>query len=234
MCCRLLGDALRADHGHNSRTLRIATLESSGRQLLPHCEGTTMKDGTTPIIGSGEIFESRKLALNGYATGTTVGNASLTPPVIDGQLVHDSMAYDIEAEYDGYQYSNIHSPILCVTLMCSCGKFTKVVSRDVVDIEGVDCIVAHSNEQIAKIVIQLMVRHAPAFTYGHNVYLFDNVMLALTLGNAPEYHDLFTSITDSVGIGSSQIMGFILSIPGINNIDTYRYIIKQAMGSRFQ
>lgn len=63
------------------------------------------------------------------------------------------MVYDIESEFDGDKCCNFDSPMLCVTLKCSCGEYSKVISRCHVDIDGAKCIVVNNNVGMARKVI---------------------------------------------------------------------------------
>jgi DNA polymerase elongation subunit (family B) len=141
------------------------------------------------------------------------------------------LSYDLEVEFDGKGACNLGAPILCATLKCSCGNYCHVVSRSRVEIEGVTCSVVDDNESMAVEVISRIMSHAPIVTVGHNIYMFDNFILAMALHNRPELHCLFKPINDRLGAGSTSL-GFTLNIPGTVNLDTFRYI-KQSMNGDF-
>jgi DNA polymerase elongation subunit (family B) len=80
-----------------------------------------------------------------------------------------------------------------------------------------------TNATIAVEIMRLIILHAPAFTVGHNVYAFDNTVLAKALPKGHTYTHYFQMVQKSDSKVSTTL-GLIMTIPGINNIDTYKYI----------
>jgi hypothetical protein len=87
---------------------------------LRHSEGTTRTSGTYPTIGFGDAKECRDLSATGVSVGAHLGSPGRDPIRIDMDS-HHILAYDIEKEYSGKRWYNTNSPILCVSLVCSCG-----------------------------------------------------------------------------------------------------------------
>ena len=176
------------------------------------------------LYGTRTSYTPKRLVT--HCEGTTTSDASR------GVTNTHCIAYDMEVAYDGEEQCNVGNDILCVTVKCSCKCFTRVITRAETHIEGVECVTKTTNEEIARATISAFIEHGPAFIYGHNVFLFDNVVLALSFADDDPLTKFFVPITDSVGVGSSQV-GFMIALPGINNVDTYRYI-RQAMATEFQ
>src|SRR6476661_7611928 len=51
--------------------------------LLSHNEGTTLKNGTSPSIGTGEVKLLRDSAVRGYTAGVNIDNINSSPTLID-------------------------------------------------------------------------------------------------------------------------------------------------------
>jgi DNA polymerase elongation subunit (family B) len=94
------------------------------------------------------------------------------------------------------------------------------------------CYTARNNSHMAEIAMRLICDHNPIFTIGHNVYDFDNLRLACALPSDSKFRKYFIPTSHNLGKSVSS-MGFIMAIPGINNLDTFRYI-KKAMAQRFR
>lgn len=121
-------------------------------------------------------------------------------------------------------------PILCACLKYSCA-YKAVVTRTPLNMRGQHGIVASTNQLIAETVIRLIVEHQPIFTIGHNVYEFDNVTLACSLSPQSSLRNYFVPISSMIGETVSNA-GFIMCLPGINNLDTLR-CIRKAMPRRW-
>jgi hypothetical protein len=67
---------------------------------------------------------------------------------------------------------------------------------------------------------------------GHNVYVYDNKVLALLLPKGHKYRDLLKQMQKSDSSTSTSI-GLVMTLPGINNLDTYQYIY-ESMKSDFK
>lgn len=195
-----------------------------------HNEGTTRSNGTTPTIGFGESKQCRDYGILGLGVGSTIGQPDTEPTTLDESNCC-VMAYDIECEFAGPHLSSYQSPILCVSLVCTCG-YKHIVTR--CDLLGMDCnyTVKVTNQDIAVEVIRQMKQHSPAFTVGHNVYTFDNTVLAKALPRQHAYRSYFDTVQKS-DTKSSTTIGLIMAIPGINNVDTYKYIY-HSMYHRFK
>jgi DNA polymerase elongation subunit (family B) len=92
-------------------------------------------------------------------------------------------------------------------------------------------VVCKDNADMAVTAINVMIKHAPVFVVGHNVYSFDNVILATSLPKGHRFRSFFKETFHTVHQRGN--MGLVMSIPGINNLDTYRYIHK-AMTQSFR
>jgi DNA polymerase elongation subunit (family B) len=174
----------------------------------------------------------RDCAVFGYTVGINLVDVSIPPVLLNRENSH-IMSYDIEAEYFGPRFNSLNAPMLCVCVCvcCSCG-YRAVVSRSKTFKLDYVCHVVEDNSSLAEMTISLICSHNPSFLIGHNVYEFDNVRLACALKSDSSYRQYFIPTSHMIGKGISN-MGFILCIPGINNLDTYRYI-KKAMPQRFK
>jgi hypothetical protein len=104
----------------------------------------------------------------------------------------------------------------------TCG-WSRLITRSRVHDSKFHQIVLDSNEAMAIHIILSVLKHAPAFTVGHNVYSFDNTVLAFALPSKHPYTRFFRSVSKSSN-NTAPSMGLILDIPGINNLDTLMYI----------
>ena len=223
--CRVLGA-----NNDTSSSIHPISVDTSGLQDISHNEGTTMKSWTTPSIGTGDSKVMRDCAAKGYTVGVHPSHPSKDPTLIDREHCH-VLAYDIECQYFGDASSHIESPIMCVCLKCTCG-YMAAVSRIHVPGLRYPCIVAKTNSLIAEETMKLIIQHEPTFTVGHNVYEFDNVRLACSLSRTSPYRAYFQSTSTVIGSSVTSV-GFIMTIPGINNLDTLRYT-RKAMPQRFK
>ena len=206
---RLFGDSRRP---HTRSLLHTASTSHPYRRLIAHCEGTTARDTIKHVIGSGRVRNFRQLAPSDYTIGTDINNLQRIPPVIDTSTVC-CMAYDIEEAYNGEVECNVYNEILCVTMKCSFGQFNIVVSRAPVHIEGVECVIKVTNKSITHAVFFGFVKHAPTFIYRHNILLYYNMVLALSLPDDDPLVPLFIPITDKhqrgYGIEVFKILSWI-------------------------
>ena len=120
---------------------------------------------------------------------------------------------------------------MCVCLCCSCG-YKAVISRVLLSRLGYECMLVHDNASMAETTIKLIMSHRPIFTVGHNVNEFDNLRLACALKADSPSTKYFTP-TSNVNRTNNVGMGFIMTIPGVNNIDTLRYM-RKSMPQSFQ
>jgi hypothetical protein len=202
---------------------------SNYREIL-HNEGTSLRDWTRRSIGVGDVKVMRDFAAFGYTVGVSIDDQDAPPKLISPSNAH-ILAYDLECEYLGPQTSNIQSPILCACLKCSCG-YEVIVSRTPIANRECKHIVAPTNSLISQTVVGVMIEHGPIFTIGHNIYDFDNVRLACALPKDSPFRKYFVPTSNMLG-KSVATAGFIMSLPGINNMDTLRYM-RKAMPQRFQ
>lgn len=186
-----------------------------------------MIDVTTPTIGQGVSKICRDVCLDGYAVGMTQSDPSRPPELIDYSAAH-VLCYDIETEYAGSAYCQYDAPILCIGMVCSCG-WKMCVSRRPLAGQDIDHIVRTTNIEIAEITIQTICSHRPIFTIGHNIYGFDNKVLAQALGSSHPLSAYFKQLMRS-DASTSTDFGLIMTIPGINNLDTYRFIRESMFG----
>ena len=225
MYCRRLGS-----NGEISASLIPITMPHNHGQLhkLPHIEGTDAHDCTSPTIGHGIPKMCRDLCMKGYAVGCTPEHPENPPSIIDYAHSH-VLCYDIEAEYAGPAYCNHDSPILCISLVCSCG-YRQSISRRDIRLSPVTCHVRSSNREMAELMLALLIDHKPIFTLGHNTYGYDNKVLALALGSGHTLSQYFKQVMRS---DSSTVtdFGLMMVLPGINNLDTYRYIRQSMFGT---
>jgi DNA polymerase elongation subunit (family B) len=212
-----------------SRYIREITSPCTIGTLLRHNEGTTSLNGTSPTIGSGEAKLCRDYSVMGYAVGLTIDNEHL-PPVglTSGNCC--VLAYDIEVEFATAANNTSGAPILCVSMKCMCG-YHLVISRARLLDSGINYVVGSNNAEIAIEVMKSIITHMPTFTVGHNIYTYDNKVLAIALPKGHKYRQYFKRVLKSDSSTSTTI-GLVMTIPGINNLDTYRYMI-QSMYDKF-
>jgi len=217
-------------NGLPSKCIRLLKPHGTVSKVLKHNEGTTGRDGTSPSIGAGESKSCRDYGIVGFSVGTTIGNPDKEPVELNNKNCC-VMAYDIECEYAGPSKTTIQSAILCISLKCTCG-FKHIVTRS--RITGMDCkqSVRSCNKDIVVETMKLLIDHAPVFTVGHNIYMFDNPIIAKALPKSHSYRSYFQMVQKSDNKASTT-MGLIMTIPGINNLDTYKYIY-HSMYHRFK
>ena len=97
---------------------------------------------------------------------------------------------------------------------------------------GCEQSVRNCNKDIAIQTMKLLINHAPVFTVGHNVYAFDNPVIAKALPRNDLYRSYFQTVQKSDNKASTTI-GLIMTIPGLKNLDTYKYIY-HSMYHRFK
>ncbi len=114
-------------NGLPSTCLRLLKPYNNVSKVLRHMEGTSRKDGTSPGIGTGLSKKCRDYGILGFSVGCTIGNTNKEPVELNESNCC-VMAYDIESEYAGPSKSNIESPILCISLKCTCG-FAHIITR---------------------------------------------------------------------------------------------------------
>mmetsp|Transcript_2713 Transcript_2713/g.7222 ORF Transcript_2713/g.7222 Transcript_2713/m.7222 type:complete len:926 (+) Transcript_2713:17548-20325(+) len=217
--------------GHNgcvNPMLTHVNISIKDTYLLSHNEGTDATDCTTPTIGYGSAKLCRDMSMSGYCVGTSVEDDTKLPFLIDYQKNH-IMCYDIESEFAGKSGCNHNSPILCVGLVCSCG-WSRSVTRAKPMKDQVVSVIRDDNRSIAEAVMELILDHKPIFTLGHNVYSFDNKVLAIALGSKHPMSKYFRQILRS-DASTVTDFGLIMDIPGINNLDTYRFIRQSMFGT---
>ena len=208
-------------NGLPSKCLRLLKPYKMVSRVLKHREGTTRRHGTSPSIGAGESKRCRDYGIAGFSVGCTVGDPNKEPVELNGKNCC-VLAYDIECEYAGPSKTSLESSILCISLKCTCG-FAHIVTRS--KILGIDCnqSIACSNRDIVIQAMKLLIGHAPVFTVGHNIYAFDNLVLAKALPKSHLFRSYFQTVQKSDNKASTTI-GLIMTVPGINNLDTYKYI----------
>ncbi len=217
-------------NGVASRCIRTLKPYNNVPKVLRHREGTTRLNGTSPSIGSDKARKCRDYSLMGFNVGSYT-NGSTEPPTELGPNNCCVMAYDIESVFAGPERTSFESAILCISLKCTCG-FEHIVTRH--RIIGLDCeqTVRDSNEGISVETMKIIIHHLPVFVVGHNVYSFDNPLLAKSLPKHHHFRTYFESVQKSDG-KSSTTLGLIITIPGVNNLDTYKYIF-HSMYDRFK
>ena len=216
--------------GTPSRCMRLLKPFNAVSKVLRHNEGTTRRAGTSPTMGTGESKRCRDYGILGFSVGSTIGDPDKEPTELSNANCC-VMAYDIECEFAGASKTDINSDLLCISLRCTCG-FKHIVTRS--KITGMDCkqSVETSNEGMAVQTMNLLIGHAPVFTVGHNVYEFDNTKIAKALPKNHPFRSYFQIVSKSDNKASTT-MGLIMTIPGINNLDSYKYIY-HSMYDRFK
>lgn len=189
---------------------------------IAHSEGTTVYNGTTPTIGSGPVKELRDFACKGIAVGVTPNKPEIEPTSLK-RSEHCVMTHDTEREFYGNQSPSCGGRMLCATILCSCGCAVLFSCCKVVDIKA-RAVACKSNAQMAISMINEIMLHAPLFIVGHNVHTFDNVLIAEALPSKHKFRKFFRPTHHM--FRSHGNMGLILCTPGINNLDTFRYISK--------
>jgi hypothetical protein len=208
---------------------------SQASHVIAHNKGTSLRGGTSLSIGLGSMKRMRDCAIGGYTVGIDIRSPSKELFLVE-RSKHHILAYDIEVEYMRPHTSTFTSPILYVCLACSCG-YRAVVSRMSVNNKclktiGWECFEGNNNAQIAELTMELICRHRPIFSIGHNIYEFDNSRLACALAPNSRFRQYFSPTSPTLGKNMSSL-GFIMLLPGINNMDTFRYI-RKAMAQRFK
>ena len=196
--------------------------------VLRHNECTTRHDGTSPTIGHGDAKQSRDYCIQGYSLGCTPTDEQRKPVLFDYASEH-VVCYDIEAEFTTKSACNLRAPIMCCSLVCSCGWRLFITRCRIAD-SSINQVLVSSNSELAILVVRNIIRHAPTFTIGHNIYAFDNVVLSFALPKYHPYARLFKAVT-KVSITSYPSMGLMMAIPGINNLDTLMYIRTSMFGT---
>ena len=143
-------------HYRRLGSMTINAVTSSNRSseqllMLRHNEFTTRHNGTSPTIGSGMAKGCRDHCVRGYDVSATLGEPNTTPKLLDYERDH-IVSYDIETEYVECSSYPFGSPILCISIVCTCG-WKVVISRHEIWDSGVECIVRSSNEEIAILCI---------------------------------------------------------------------------------
>jgi len=200
----------------------------SSYRMIRHNESTTRSNGTSPTIGHDTAKISRDYCIQGYGVGSPIDEQSKEPHLFNYEADH-ALAYDLETEFVSKGECNMQAPILCGSLVCTCG-WQLLVTRARVHDSGLNQVVLDSSEAIAVRIISAILEHAPAFIIGHNVYSFDNTVLAFALPDHHPYIWFFRSVTKSSN-NTAPTMGLILDIPGINNLDTLIYIRSSMFGT---
>jgi hypothetical protein len=203
--------------GMASKCLRQLKDHPMVATTLRHNEGTTSHDGTSPTVGSGEAKKCRDYGIMGLGVGSNVGYPEVEPTTLGA---HNCcvLAYDIESEFAGQSNSTFQSAILCVSIKCTCG-YEHVVTRSKLIGSKLPHTVMTSNATIAVEVMRLIILHTPIFTVGHNVYAFENTVLAKALPKDHKFTSYFQMVHKSDNKASTTV-GLVMTVPGINNIDT--------------
>ena len=183
--------------GEYNGTLLYRTLGSNGaidvnlmptgvyvpdRHKIVHIEGTCNADCTSPTIGAGAVKLCRDISMTGYSVGTNISDKSKRPFLIDFNNEH-ILCYDIESELAGDAYCHYNSHMLCITLVCSCG-WKLCISRCKIRKPSIKVIVREDKRSMAEETMTQILAHKPIFTLGHNIYGFDNKLLAIALGSS--------------------------------------------------
>ena len=106
--------------------------------------------------------------MSGYSVGTTILDKDKTPFPLEFSTNH-IICYDIESEFAGKGYCHYGVPMLCITLVCSCG-WSLCISRSKVTGVSIPVMVCKDNKSMAEQAMRSIVDHRPIFTLGHNIY----------------------------------------------------------------
>ena len=188
LSCRFLGRDNNDNITNNSLLYKLPNISMMGDTLC-HNEGTAEYGGTIPCIGSGSTMNTRRYAMCGYCVGNTLSVPDASPVLIDRKRDH-VLAYDLEVEYYGPNFCSLRNPILCSSLVCTCG-YIVIISRSDVRLPSVTCIRVYDNEEMSETIMRLISSHNPIFIVGHNVYDFDNVKIAVSLPSDSKYRRYF-------------------------------------------
>lgn len=161
----------------------------------------------------------RDMCKAGYAVGTDLHDSRKPPGLLDYDASH-VLCYDVE--YAGAGECSHDAPILYVSMSCKCA-WRYCVTRRSRRHRVVPYVVLTTNEDMAEHVMQLIVLHKPIFTPEHNAYGFDNKVLALALGKGHPMSIYFRQVMRS-DVSTATDFGLMMTVPGINNLDTYRFI----------
>ena len=139
--------------------------------------------------------------------------------------------YDLEVEFFGEFNCNKNSPILCGTFLCSCG-WSRFVTIILTLFSYCKQIHSEDNRGIAETIFSLFIIHKPTFIIGHHIYAFDNKLFGTSLGPDHSMSSYFKQVVSSDSIWGTEF-GIIIDIPGINNLDKFRFI-KQSVFSTYK
>ncbi|KAL7525822.1 hypothetical protein ACHAXR_001174, partial [Thalassiosira sp. AJA248-18] len=190
----------------------------------------TRWNGTTsPSIGHGAAKTSRDYCLCGYGVGYTPNNNTAEPHLFNYKT-DCVLAYDLETEFVSKGEYNMKSPILCSSLTPRTCGWSLFITRTKVRDSRANQIVVNTSEEIGIATIRAIITHTPTFSMGHNIYSFDNTVLAFALPKDHAYTRFFKTVSKSSNNTAPNI-GLILNIPGVNNLDTLTYIKASMFGT---
>ena len=81
-------------------------------------------------------------------------------------------------------------------------------------------------------ILRLFISHRTTFIIDHNIYAFNNEVFVTAIGPDHPISSYFKQVVRSDSIWGSEF-GIIIDIPGINNLDKFRFI-KQSMFSTYK
>ena len=177
------------------------------------------EEGQDVIFGTPNRRLERIASIVGMSIGCDYNDTS-TVKGMSGRYC--MMGYDVECEFDPQGSIPDRGRIICASVSCSCGysmsygtvrcnypRYYKRVSN---------------STRVASELMRCIQSHMPLFIVGHNVYQFDNRVLAYWIGCDHEYADeididrYFRSMPSTRT--SDDGVSVMMTIPGTNNLDT--------------
>lgn len=178
------------------------------------------EDGAQDVIFG---TNNRRLERIGSIAGMCVGSDYNEPGSMH-RLASDYcvMAYDIECEFDPHGTIPDRGRIICASVVCNCG-YTMTYGT-------VHCSYGKyyrrlsSSTRVAVAIVTCIQSHMPLFIVGHNVYQYDNRVLAHWIGCDGDYAermdmDKYFRVIPSTRSSDDNI-SLLMTIPGTNNIDS--------------
>ncbi len=111
------------------------------------------------------------------------------------------LCYNIETEFAGNQVCSLDAPIICISILGSCG-WCVVVTRHYISDCTLHQVCRSTNKDMSIEAIYQIISHRPSFAITHNVYGFDNRILALS---SPRHTLVYVSGVDNNNRTLSQL-----------------------------
>lgn len=138
-------------------------------KVIRHVEGADGRSGDSPNFGA----PSARMLRNAATMGITPNMRHPSKRPDDSVRVSNEYcicAFDIEREYKGEYTCNILSPILCMSIVCSCGKSWWVTRKlvDQHDMGDTTQILLGRREDFLPTLVAVLSDHCPNMIVGYN------------------------------------------------------------------